>query len=356
MIDAKLEATQHVVALETTQSRMQLQAVQPQMVLSISEADTSAKVDSNTAQHVVELESSQVDMQLQAAQQEMQLSISNTGEVNVVANVGGGTGEIFRDKVGPTLNFKTLTGSGGILITNNADTVDIDINAQKAFYEGMSTQFLIFDNFLGPPVSTDNVTAIASGQSSGIIDSDGFDKTNHPGVWTMSTGTKADGRVFVASSSTGGFHFGVGGLTRCGTWVHITTLSTAAQEYVARAGVFNISLPNTINDGIGFEYHFDQNGGRWQGITVAAGESSLDTGITVTADTWYFLEFECNAAGTSVEFFIDGTSVGTLSAAANIPSGNTFDNFYNTHILKLNGRTAREYVIDAFYLYQEIVR
>lgn len=48
-----------------------------------------------------------------------------TGDITGAANVGGATGNIFRDETSGTLNFKTLSGSGGITITNNADTVDI---------------------------------------------------------------------------------------------------------------------------------------------------------------------------------------------------------------------------------------
>lgn len=48
------------------------------------------------------------------------------GEANTGANVGGATGQVFRNKTGVTLNFKTISGSGGIVITDNADTIDID--------------------------------------------------------------------------------------------------------------------------------------------------------------------------------------------------------------------------------------
>jgi hypothetical protein len=76
----------------------------------------------------------------------------------------------------------------------------------------------------------------------------------------------------------------------------------------------------------------------------------------VVVDTWYKLECEINAAGTEVDFFIDSVSVGTLSTAANIPAGTGFNNFYNTHIMKLAGTTARDFFIDAYYAYQEISR
>jgi len=41
-------------------------------------------------------------------------------------NVGGGTGEVFAQKSEDDLQFKTITGSGGIVITNNATTIDVD--------------------------------------------------------------------------------------------------------------------------------------------------------------------------------------------------------------------------------------
>jgi len=47
------------------------------------------------------------------------------GEVNTGANVGTGTGLVFRDKTGVTLNFKTLLQGSNITITNNADDITI---------------------------------------------------------------------------------------------------------------------------------------------------------------------------------------------------------------------------------------
>lgn len=51
--------------------------------------------------------------------------ISGTGEINTGDNVGAGSGLIFRDKTGVTLNFKTLLQGSNITITNNADDITI---------------------------------------------------------------------------------------------------------------------------------------------------------------------------------------------------------------------------------------
>src|SRR4249920_3010084 len=46
-----------------------------------------------------------------------------SGEANLAANVGTGTGLIFRDKTSVTLNLKTIKAGTGVTITNNADDI-----------------------------------------------------------------------------------------------------------------------------------------------------------------------------------------------------------------------------------------
>ena len=234
-------------------------------------------------------------------------------------------------------------------------SIDGGTSPQRLEYEAMSTRSLESSDFTIGSTIAEGVQAVSAGAGAAVFSPTGI-QTDHPGIWGLRTGTTAAGRVFVIGR-VGSYNIGVGGLTRVGTWVRApSSLSDAVEEYVLRSGFFSISLPNTIDFGVGFEYQFDQNGGRWQGITDATAESSLDTGVTVTVDTWYFLEIEINTDGTSVEFFIDQVSVGTLAVAANIPSGSGFNNFYNTHIMKLLGTTSRDFFIDAYYTYQEISR
>ncbi len=63
---------------------------------------------------------------LTAAGQELVLSVAaGSGEANTVANVGGGDADVFRDKVGVVLNFRTISGTGGIVVTEVGDVVQI---------------------------------------------------------------------------------------------------------------------------------------------------------------------------------------------------------------------------------------
>ncbi len=248
----------------------------------------------------------------------------------------------------------------GVFLANNDKcifiwSIDGGTSPQREEYEALNTRSLVTSDFTIGSTIAEGVQAVSAGAGASIFSPTAI-QDDHPGIWGLRTGTTAAGRVFIIGR-VGSYNIGVGGLTRVGTGVLTeSSLSDAVEEYVLRSGLFSISLPNTIDFGVGFEYQFDQNGGRWQGITDATAESSLDTGITVAVDTWYYLEFQVNTDGTSVEFFIDGVSVGTLAVAANIPSGTGFNNFYNTHIMKLLGTTSRELFIDAYYAYQEISR
>jgi len=266
-----------------------------------------------------------------------------TNEISIIVREVDGQSEveIYRDD-----GTSFVIGSGG--------------NVQKNFYEAMNTRFLQFADFTMPDVGffpeEDGIQAVVAGAGAAVINSAAVDKTNHPGVWYFATGTTAAGRCFALSSNHSSFNLGGPGNTmRIGTWLKTGSfLSTPTEKYTVRAGLFQISLPNTVDHGIGFEYDDAQNGGRWQTITANPTEESNDTGVTFTVDTWYDLQIEINSDATSVEYFIDGVSVGTNTL--NIPTGVAFEQFYNAHIMKLAGLSVRHILIDAYFVYMELNR
>lgn len=231
-----------------------------------------------------------------------------------------------------------------------------DFLSLERTYEQMSSQVLVRSDFLDPPggLQAEGLIVAAGG---GFVSTPtaAYDFTNHPGVWGLNTGTTAAGRVFVLSQFLEGFHVGVGGITRHGCWYQSPAVaSDAANRYALRSGFFSMTLPNTILQGIGFEAQDDENGGRWQAICHDGTETSVDTGVAVGTMTYFKLEFEVNAAGTSVEFFIDDVSVATI--VTNIPTGTGFGHFISEHIMKVTGVVNRASYIDAYYFYQEVTR
>ncbi len=66
----------------------------------------------------------------------------STGEANLGANVGGEV-EVFKDKVGATLNFRTFKGIGGIGVALNGDVIEIDGSGMTS--TGTPTFLAFFD-------------------------------------------------------------------------------------------------------------------------------------------------------------------------------------------------------------------
>lgn len=287
-------------------------------------------------------------------------------EVHTFIDATGDAGEFGVTIAG---NGNNINGAANlVLFANFARTTLVYNGTQWNIIEGGNlitdqASFLhVSSDFTDPTASKASmgVHGVVSGTGAAITTpSAAYDFTNHPGVWGLSTGSTTAGRVFILSqsgSTQGTMHVGVGGKTRVGTWYQVgAILSTAGERYVLRTGYFSMSLPNTIIKGIGFEYQDDQNGGRWQALTEdGIGETSVDTGILAAVNTYTFFEFEVNAAGTSIEFFMDGVSVATITT--NIPSGTGFPLFYSTMIMKLTGTTSRTSYIDAYYIDQQLSR
>ncbi len=228
-------------------------------------------------------------------------------------------------------------------------------NPQRDFFEGMGKRSFISSDFIDSPASKETAGLRAAVGGAGATVGGLATQADHPGTWAMFTGTTAAGRVFLISAPFTAWRLGAGGITRLGTWFSTgAVVSVPAQRYMLRVGMFSISLPNTINLGVGFEYTDNENGGRWQALCEdGVAETSVDTGVDAAVpNTWFFFEWECNADGTSVEFFIDGVSVATITT--NIPTGVSM--LYNSHIMKLTGLLDTASIIDAYYVYQEINR
>lgn len=100
--------------------------------------------------------------------------------------------------------------------------------------------------------------------------------------------------------------------------VNIPTLSVAAAD--AFKCYFGIALvavdfPDASGSGIWFSYTDADSSGNWQCNTCDfGGVTTLDSSVAVVAGTWYDLSFKCTGTS-SVEFFINGVSVGTISTA-----------------------------------------
>lgn len=144
----------------------------------------------------------------------------------------------------------------------------------------------------------------------------------HPGILQLSsTGT--------ASGIWNGESFGAGLLLGGGKWRFATSLKTPASisdgttRYEIYAGFLDCGTSGSsaaTSNGVYISYTDNVNGGKFQlNCKAASTLTSVDLGTVVAINTWYTLEFEVNAAGTSVQGYVDRASAGT-AITTNIPT------------------------------------
>jgi len=168
---------------------------------------------------------------------------------------------------------------------------------------------------------------------------------NEINAWIGSTfsGTTASARIFMPNDSV---ILGYGE-TICELGTRTTTLSDGTDTYTLSAG-FGDGVGNGT-DAVMFRYTHDENSGKWTLVARSnSTETTADSGVTVAANTYYRLRIVVNAAGNSVQYFINGSSVGTITT--NIPTGSSRGVTANWSLVKSAGSTNRFAYIFYYYL------
>lgn len=231
---------------------------------------------------------------------------------------GNGSGGFSAVTVGSGLSFSTgtlsATGGGGSFDPSTTSTCVDEMNyAAIATTTGLGQCNLQFANA--------TTSAVADTDESGIV--------------TLTTTASSSG-IGSASSLNTSVLFG-GAQYSLWSRVKLDTLSDATDTYTVTAGYAD---SGAVVDGCYIRYSHSINSGKWQGVCTANSVSTtLDLGITVAISTWYKLLVVVNATGTSAEFFVNGTSGGTITT--NIPTGAGRQTGIMTRIVKSAGTTAR---------------
>lgn len=143
-----------------------------------------------------------------------------------------------------------------------------------------------------------------------------------------------------------------GGAAVLNTSVRFEDLATdATEDYVYRWGLLYGVGALTTN--VRFQYDVGAGGNFWQICHQenGGGDSCTTTTTAIAADTWYPLEIRINAAGTSANFYVNGTETSgsplTLSATTN--------NVINMmEVTKNTGTATRHIYIDYLGFYQAL--
>jgi len=197
------------------------------------------------------------------------------------------------------------SGTDGGANGNYTFNTDIQDEARK--------RVRILDDFL-ESTSLGSFTTDSTGTGATVSNATVTDINVH-GMWEMQTGTTSAGVAGIKLGNVSSFVLGQG-LTIWEGKLRLPVLSTVGDEYFLRIGLSD-SDSGQGTDLVQFEYD-RLTSTSWRARCRQNGTSSTTT-TSGTVDTlWNRLKFQVNAAGTSVDFFLNGTNIGTISA--NIPN------------------------------------
>lgn len=259
---------------------------------------------------------------------------------------GGGSGVTIEDEGTGQGDATTLNFVGaGVAATVAAGEATITIPGGGAF--DPTTTVALFDDFVARPVAGEQDPiygwTLANGGTGSSVAQVVAD-ASHFGVIQFSTGTTTTG--FAAYGNSTYVVFGEnllgGGVITYQCLINIPTLSDATNEYDIIAGM--IDGTSTVHiDGVYFKYDRNTSANWLRGSMNNSTATESDSG-TAVATGWTTLKIVVNAGATSVEYFVNGTSVG--SNTTNIPSTAGREVGILWSIEKSAGTTARTMQLD----------
>jgi hypothetical protein len=102
--------------------------------------------------------------------------------------------------------------------------------------------------------------------------------------------------------------------------VRVPTLSTAGTSFTFEVGLMDGTAAGLPTNGIFFYYTHGTNSGQWRCTSRSASTSTnRDSTVAVTANQWYKLKVDINAAANSLTFYIDDVQIGA-AVTTNIPT------------------------------------
>jgi hypothetical protein len=213
-----------------------------------------------------------------------------------------------------------------------------------------------FEDFIGSAYSPSNVSRgiwTPSAAGTAAVASEKIGTALRPGILELTTGTTTTGSAAIITGYNSLQHILFGeGVYTIEADLYITNLSTVTEAYTLRFG-FGDSNSGDEVDGAYFEYTNVGSTPNWYKCAASnSTRTKTDTAIAAVAGAWTRLKVVVNAAGTSVEYFINGVSVGVLTT--NIPTGVNRETSEVYSVVKSAGTTPRLFNIDWAWLHIDL--
>ncbi len=214
----------------------------------------------------------------------------------------------------------------------------------------ISKTFIINSDFAGSSAGEGLFASNSGTGASNNYGSAANGNDDHIGIVQHQTGTDTTGKAGVFSQSA--ILLLGRGLSLFETMARIPIVSDGTDIFTYRAGFID-NTGGEATDGVFFRYTHNENSGRWTLVARSNNtETTADSGVVMTANSWYKLRIEVSADGTSAKFYINGTLVGTITGA-NIPTAAGRTTGIGNSIIKTAGTTSRN--ADTDYLYAQII-
>lgn len=245
--------------------------------------------------------------------------------------------------------FQNVSGvgtSGQVLTSNGASALPTWQAASGTF--APNTTINMQEDFLGN-ITSNAGSGTMSYQTSGTWSNSLTAEAAHPGMISNPAVSNV-GTAAVQFGNGNPFIFTIGGGAMTLNFVFkLVTVSSATHRYNL---VFGFGVPTSTNF-ILVSYQDNLNSGSWQLLTNDGSTTTVNSATAATTG-WHNCQITINAAGTSVEGFMDGVSLGT--SATHIPVGPGLGN-PNLWIGGVTGATAcalNSIFFDLFYFSQTL--
>lgn len=241
---------------------------------------------------------------------------------------------------------RVLTGDNHLTITDNGANSTVVVSHRfNPFRRAV---------FWTEGCSAGDFGTLTSGTGAGTTANTADSDSTHPGTLSSSTGSTATGRNAACYIEASAIEFGTYAWRAWGCF-KIPTLSDGTQTFSVMVGFNDSFTSTTYTDCACFRYQHSVNSGKFECLTRSNSVGSpTDSGVTAAANTWYTYEIRVNAAGTSVEFYLNGTLVQTHTT--DIPTGSSRRVGFGHNIVKSLGTTARTLVTDFCLVEGDITR
>ncbi len=299
------------------------------------------------------------------------LSVSDTGAVALQNSVDGrGAFRVlnaagvpqFSVDTGNSLVYvgnSTADSTGALLILDTKNTSDDPTGIPGAMYynshlgvsrcfiddywrdcvDNERTSYNYVNDFMN--TANDNDTMLFDGDYNYVAPQPG-----HPGLMSLNAANTNDTSYMTSGlgSSYNSVLLGDGTTSwRYETALQIPSggLSGSGETYAFAAGFTNATDGvSTLSSGCYFRY--SDSSSNWEAVCENSNtETSCDTNVLVSDDTWYRLTVSVNADGTAADFFVDGVNV--CQVTSNIPSSALS---FQAVIEKTAGSSNRSVVLD----------